>query len=104
MMATWKGWTAKDRNASAIKSKKAITDGIIPPPTKCNRCGQTEGVIEYHNADYSDPIKYLEQLCKHCHLNLHMEERNPAAARRYWEWISQGNRRLPFKKAVRNYK
>jgi hypothetical protein len=73
-MRDYKGWTAKERLASFAKTKAAIAAGIIPPPTQCNRCGKTTGRIDYHNRDYSDPIKYLEQICQVCHTRLHRME------------------------------
>ena len=73
-MRDYKGWTGKERLASLKKTKAAIAAGIIPPPTKCNRCGRTTGRIDYHNHDYSDPIKNLEPLCQGCHIRLHREE------------------------------
>jgi hypothetical protein len=73
-MRDYKGWTANERQVSLKKTKAAIAAGVIPPPTKCNRCGKTTGRIDYHNHDYSDPIKYLEQICQGCHLRLHRLE------------------------------
>jgi hypothetical protein len=73
-MRDYKGWTAKERLASLKKTKAAISAGIIPPPTECNRCGKTTGRIDYHNHDYSDPVKYLEQICQGCHTRLHRLE------------------------------
>ncbi len=78
-MRDYKGWTAKERLASFAKTKAAIAAGIIPPPTKCSRCGKTTGRIDYHNNDYSDPIKYLEQLCQGCHTRLHRLENKALA-------------------------
>ncbi len=72
-MRDYKGWTAAQRLASLKKTKEAIAKGIIPPATKCNRCGRTDGRIDYHNEDYSDPIKFLEPLCRGCHLKHHRE-------------------------------
>jgi hypothetical protein len=73
-MRDYKGWTGKERLASLRKTNAAIAAGIIPPATECNRCGKTTGSIEYHNPDYSDSIKYLEPLCKGCHIRLHRKE------------------------------
>jgi hypothetical protein len=76
-MKDFKQWTGKERLASFAKTKAAIAAGIIPSPTICNRCGKTTGRIDYHNHDYSDPIKYLEQLCQGCHTRLHrLENKN----------------------------
>ena len=78
-MRDYKGWTAAERLASLKKTKAAIAAGIIPSPTQCNRCGKTTGRIDYHNHDYSDPIKYLEQICQGCHTRLHRMENSALA-------------------------
>ena len=78
-MRDYKGWTAAERLASLKKTKAAIAAGIIPPPTQCTRCGKTTGRIDYHNHDYSDPIKYLEQICQGCHTRLHRMENKALA-------------------------
>lgn len=91
MTRTWNGWTPSQRNASYRKTRKAITAGLIPArPSKCARCGQTEGILEWHNADYSDPVKYLEGLCYRCHTVLHCSHLNPQAAERYWAEVASG--------------
>ena len=81
-MRDYKEWTGKERLASFAKTKAAIAAGIIPPPTKCNRCGKTTGRIDYHNHDYSDPIKYLEQICQGCHTRLHRMENKELASQK----------------------
>jgi len=73
-MRDYKGWSAAERMASLKKTKAAIAAGVIPLPSKCNRCGKETGRIDYHNHDYSDPIKYLEELCQGCHTRLHRME------------------------------
>ena len=77
-MRDYKGWTAAQRTASLKKTKAAIAAGIIPPPTVCNRCGRTTGRIDYHNHDYSDPVRFLEPLCQGCHIRLHRMENKAA--------------------------
>lgn len=95
-MRDYKGWTHAQRMASLYKTKKAIAQGIIPPPTVCNRCGQTEGLIDYHNHDYSDPIIFLEPLCYRCHMVLHCEYRAPEICMKYWTEIDSGKRWPPI--------
>lgn len=73
MLSNYKKWTGKQREASYKITKKAMKDGVIPYPTKCNRCGQTEGRIDYHSENYDDPINGLEPLCMRCHLKHHRE-------------------------------
>ena len=88
-MRDYKGWSATERQASLKKTKAAIAAGIIPPPTECNRCGKTTGRIDYHNHDYSDPIKHLEQLCQGCHISLHRLENKEMDGKR--EIARKGN-------------
>lgn len=94
-MKSYKGWTAAQRSASLRKTKAAIEAGEIPPPTKCNRCGQTQGIIHYHNHDYSHPTEHLEALCWRCHMVHHSKRRAPYACIDYWEAIAQGERWQP---------
>jgi hypothetical protein len=98
-MKPYKGWTGKERTRSLKKTNEAIREGVIPPPIQCNRCGQDRGIIQYHNHDYSDPIKYLEPLCWRCHMVLHSEYRAPQACLRYWEAIGAGERFPPVFKS-----
>ena len=101
-MRDYKGWTAAERLASFAKTKAAITAGIIPPPTKCNRCGKTTGRIDYHNHDYSDPIKYLEQLCQGCHTRLHRLENKALADNTFSDKCSSGEQQtVPASSASR---
>ncbi len=94
-MKSYKGWTGAQRTASLKKTNEAIRQGIIPKPKKCKRCGQEQGIIQYHNHDYSDPIKYLEPLCWRCHMVLHSESRAPEACAKYWEEIGAGKTHPP---------
>lgn len=91
-------WTAQQRRASLYQTKKAIRNGEIPPAKElgCNRCGQTEGIIEYHNDNYDDPVKYLEPLCFRCHMIHHSFHINPTACAKYWMEIGQGKQYPPL--------
>lgn len=91
-MRSYKGYTEQQRKESLKKTKQAIKDGVIPVASKCNRCGQDQGIIQYHNHDYSDPIKFLEELCWRCHMVHHSIHRAPKQCCKYWEAIAQGKR------------
>jgi len=88
-------WTPKQRRDSLALTKLAIKNGEIPPPEQlgCAKCGQKLGVIEYHNSDYSDPVKYLEPLCFRCHRMLH--SRYPESAKRYFAEVAAGKQFPP---------
>jgi hypothetical protein len=93
----YKQWSGAERDRSYRLTVKAIKAGEIPPATDlgCNRCKQTEGIIHYHNHDYSHPTKYLEPLCWRCHMILHSIRRNPEAVNDYWSEIFQGKQYPP---------
>lgn len=95
-MRNYKQWTPKERMDSYKLTKKAIANGVIPPATVCNRCGQDKGIVMYHNEDYSDPIKYLESLCWRCHQIHHSEHINKEACDKYWEEIRNGKKYAPI--------
>lgn len=50
--------------------RRAISIGKVKPPTACNRCGQTNGVLHTHIEDYDNPLEY-EPLCIVCHIAHH---------------------------------
>jgi hypothetical protein len=97
-MKSYKGWSAEQRMESFRKTMKAIEDGVIPKAHTCNRCGQKEGIIQYHNEDYSDPIKYLEMLCWRCHMMHHSKKRNPEAVANYFREVAEGKQYKPVYK------
>jgi hypothetical protein len=76
--------------ASFKKTMAAIQEGVIPPATICNRCGQTRGIVSYHNEDYSDPIKFLESLCWRCHMIHHSAGFAPDQCAEYWASVKNG--------------
>ena len=95
-MKAWNGWTDKERDTIAYQTRKAIRAGLIPAkPSRCDRCGQTEGVLEWHNDNYSDPVKFLKGLCFRCHTVLHCEHLNPQSAKDYWDEIASGKQYPP---------
>ena len=90
-MKTYKQWSSEERQKMYQLTKRLLAEQGIPlKPPKCNRCGQTEGIIEYHNNDYSHPTKYLEPLCYRCHMAIHCEDRVPEAVKKYFEQVKNG--------------
>jgi hypothetical protein len=94
-------WTAKERDKSARITKMMIEAGQIPPAIVCVLCGQTEGIIEYHNTNYDDPAKYLLPLCYRCHMIHHSYHINPEKCVQYWIEIGRGIKFEPLR--TRNY-
>jgi hypothetical protein len=87
--STGRWYSGQERAAMAKKSRAARARGEHPVTGECNRCGQTEGRVSFHNHDYSHPTKYLEELCWRCHMVVHAEVYAPEACERYWEQIKQ---------------
>jgi len=94
-------WTREERFASYVQTQAAIENGDIKPPTElgCNRCEQKQGILQYHNHDYSDPIKYLEPLCFRCHQVLHAEWHSPKECQLYLEGVVLGSQWPPIHKS-----
>ena len=94
---TFKQWIAKERDASYHLTKKAIEKGLIPPANTlgCNRCKQKDGIVDYHNYDYSHPTEFLEALCYTCHMVLHNFHNNPQGCMDYWDRVFRGSQSTP---------
>jgi len=112
-MRNYKKWSAETRKASLKLTKKARKMGWIQNPKKCNRCGQTEGILHLHNEDYdvtlntltevfnrfpifitSDELvavnNALEEICWRCHMMHHSKYRNKQAVENYFSEIAKG--------------
>lgn len=102
-MRSYKGYTSEQRSASLRKTNKAIMNSEIPLAEKCQFCGQTEGVIEYHNEDYSHHTKNLWSVCKRCHMVYHAgdpEFASPIATatmKEYFRRVKNGERFQPLR-------
>jgi len=100
-MAGWfttkdgKRFSPEERRLSSRKTKEAIRRGDIPAPKKCARCGQVDGILHYHNHDYSDPIKHVEPLCWRCHMMVHSAKLAPDPVASYFTAVASGKRWPP---------
>lgn len=105
-MKSYKKWTAQERQKSLGFTNKAKRVGLIKQPTKCNRCGQTKGILHLHNEDYDYTLNILplylngerelddkareeiancvEPICWTCHMIHHSKFRNRMAHDRYF--------------------
>jgi hypothetical protein len=120
-MKDYKGWDSNFRSASLKLTNRAKEKGWIQNPTKCNRCGQTEGILHLHNEDYDitfytlekvfnrSPLtitkeeidnvnSVLEELCWRCHMMHHSIRRNKQSVDKYFEEIKAGKRYPPVYK------
>ena len=75
-------------------------------PTVCDACGQTEGAIEAHSEDYSDPFgDHIGRygLCYRCHMAIHTRFNNREAWEDYKLLISIGRIFHPIGKNFRRF-
>ena len=117
-MRNYKGWSGDFRKESLKLTNAAKKMGWIENPSKCNRCGQTEGILHLHNEDYDVtyytlkevfdrfPISItveeqekvnsvLEQICWRCHMMHHSVRRNKQAVEKYFVEIKNGKKYPP---------
>jgi len=67
--------------------------GLLPVPTLCMACGQTEGHVELHSEDYSEPFAAnigAFHLCYRCHMLVHCRIKNPQAFEHYRDLVARG--------------
>lgn len=93
-MGSYKGFSGLQRMACHTLILRAVSDGLIPPATECARCGQKEGILQYHNENY-DQYMDVERLCWRCHMIHHSDHRCPVACAKYWETIKAGHQWPP---------
>jgi hypothetical protein len=83
----YNGFAGKQRNRAQRWLNKEWSAGRLARPSECVACGQTEGIIEAHAENYSEPFRAgvtdAFHLCKRCHTKVHARSRNEKAWREY---------------------
>jgi hypothetical protein len=104
-MTGYNGFTTAQRNRAQRWLNQEWSVGRLARPSKCVACGQTEGVIDAHAEDYSEPFAAGKtdghHLCFTCHMMLHCRFREPDAWDRYRSAIEAGAMFEPFR--IRNW-
>lgn len=88
-MNDYNGFTGTERTAAGRVKRAAQKIGAYPYPTRCEACGQSEGVMHSHNEDYADPFDAYE-ICYNCHMMLHCRFNNVFKWRRYLDALKEG--------------
>ena len=80
-LSPYNGYSGELRVLADRKIKIAVELGLIPPAKECSCsvCGTSGGRIDYHNEDYSRPLRTVA-ICMKCHLALHNRSRSPGFA------------------------
>lgn len=90
-MRTYKGVTGAARAKSLSTAKQMrIERGLPLTPPACQWCGQTNGILQWHNPDYSHPIDNSIGLCWRCHMMHHSEWISAAKVREYMDMVRDG--------------
>lgn len=98
-MKPYNGFTPADRSRALRWLNAEYAAGRRTRPTRCDACGQMDGLIEPHSEDYSAP--YGDNigafgLCYRCHMILHCRFNQPVAFQLYVETVLRGVRWPPL--------
>jgi hypothetical protein len=92
----YNGFSGKQRDRAQRWLNKEWSTDRLARPSECVACGQTEGIIQAHAEDYSDPFRAGVtdgfHLCIICHAIVHARSKNQKAWRDYRAMIEAGGR------------
>lgn len=98
-MNPYNGFTSAQRSKALAWLNKEYAAGRRHRPTQCEACGQTEGVVDAHSEDYSQPFGAhigAHRLCFRCHMMVHCRFKNPKAWALYKAQVRNGKIFRPF--------
>ena len=100
-MKDYNGFTGAQRDRAQRWLNVQWASGKLQRPMRCVACGQTEGVIDAHAEDYSEPFAAGKtdgfHLCFVCHMMVHCRHRNQSAWREYRQFVESGGQAKPFR-------
>jgi hypothetical protein len=90
----YNGFTGSQRTKAQGWLNRNWAAGTFARPDRCCACDQTEGVIDAHAEDYSEPFTYGKlmryPLCFVCHMMVHCRHRDPKRWALYCRLIGEG--------------
>jgi hypothetical protein len=92
-LQTYNGFDHAKRMRALRWLKKEYCTGRRSRPVVCDACGQTEGPIEAHSEDYSEPFgNHIGRfgLCWRCHMAIHCRFKNSEAWSVYKAHVREG--------------
>lgn len=98
-LAWYNGFDPALRQRSWDWLKELLAEKRIPLAMECQACGQTDGAIDYHAEDYSEPFGahiYEFQFCFRCHMMIHCRFRQKQGWIEYRDAIRSGARFRPL--------
>ena len=93
-MKSYNGFPPEQRNKAQAWLNSQWKAGLLERPCQCHACGQTEGRIDAHAEDYSEPFAAGKtdqyHLCYRCHMAVHCRFRNNQAWQIYKKHVREG--------------
>ena len=79
-MREYNGFSDKERDRVGRQQAKAIRNGEIPAPHRCELCLASPGPekMQIHNEDYARAFGDMHPICLTCHRALHNRFTNPS--------------------------
>lgn len=98
-MKSYNGFTPEQRYQGDAILKDAISKGVIPAPNtrRCCLCGQAEGILHYHNEDYTPEhvVTDARVVCWRCHMMIHSRFRHPQSFAKYMIQVTMYGMQFP---------
>ena len=99
-MKSYNGFSAAQRNKAQAWLNGQWRSGKLAKPSVCHACGQTQGVIDAHAEDYSEPFAAGKtdqyHLCFQCHMMVHCRFHHLEKWRWYKEAVADGMTFEPY--------
>jgi hypothetical protein len=89
----YNGFDGAQRLRALAWAKIGYADGTRERAKLCMACGQTQGILDRHSEDYSEPFGDhigAFHLCFTCHMQIHCRFARPAVWRRYRDAVNAG--------------
>lgn len=93
MLKTYNGFDHGQRMKGYRWLQGEYAAGRRQRPLRCDACGQTDGPVEAHSEDYSEPFgDHIGRhgLCYRCHMAIHNRFKHPEAWAIYKRHIREG--------------
>ena len=99
-MNSYNGFSPAQRTRAQAWLNREWESGRLARPHVCCACGQSNGIIDAHAEDYSEPFQSGKtdeyHLCFICHMMVHCRFRNHTAWARYRSAVARGVQFRPY--------
>ena len=98
-MNSYNGFRSRQRERALRWLRAQQELGLRARHSRCDACGQTQGIIDDHSEDYREPFgDHIGRfgLCYRCHMMVHCRFNHPEAFRAYERQVAAGVRFPPM--------